>query len=493
MQHRFAHTLIILVTALIGTLPAVAYAGAETVPLLLRQLETEIGGTREEVRRGITGSIHALGLQSEAAGPQSIQVAVDGFERPTLVRVAQVVDRAAAATAFAGSSVIAVELVRTAPLDSVQPQIETAVAAITDFALSPTSQVLNLPLPDGTAMTLTLNAGTRVALFDIPVTRPVPTLLDGASVASLLSDATAVTRMGTLYHMPDGRLIERRADGSLVYGAWRAEDATGYCLERSPSAGFTCYDLYQEDRDRAIRVARDMAPGGALSVDILFGNPDGLPIAQRGDAISSDVATRLVRGKTEGWIAPDGARRILYLAPDGSFRGVEGGDPSTGVWSVLSDGRLCLVPETKPFTCAFLSETDGGTFRHFAEDRTLLGEAQYTDGNPNGYSPYPTFLLSAPGGGGAHPGPYQPGCCGERTSAARRLHDRDIAPTRARPRCRRGADDFVFHCDQRSGAGRGPDHDLPERRWWARPDPDHPRGRRPAGARQSDAARTGRR
>lgn len=383
MPYLFA--LLSLWTFLVLT-PSNGVLADDPAPLLVRQLETEIGGTRETPRVGGNGAVYALILEEEEAGAQSLQIATDALNRPVLVRVAQVIQSTPAAKAFVRSSGLLVDLARNAPLEMVETQMQRLAEEIIAFSQSPATRSIELPLSDGSPMLLALTADTKVALFDVAVTRPEPSAMAQMDIADRISDSTTVSRLGTVYHAPNGRTAEILPNGQFLNGSWRTDEENRYCVERPPKAGFSCYELLLETDNRLIQAQVGQKLGGAYSTDLLNGNPEGLQVAVRGDAITASVAKRLITGKTERRANADGMIRELFYDQNGMFRGVSKGTPLSGRWSILSDGRLCLqFTASQQFECAFLSETDGGTFRHLTETQTLLGEALYTLGNVSHY------------------------------------------------------------------------------------------------------------
>lgn len=375
MPYRLALPLLFLVLLPIP-------ATAQDMPLLVLRL-LAAGLETADKKTGLSGAVYTLRGEDSSLGPAlTVQVAFDGQGRGVLTRLSLPL-----AEAEDGDL-----LRRTA--ETVLPLIQPGATGLTLEFLSPAD--LNktprpVPIDGGSPAQLSFAdgagaglSGTAIAVLDIPVSAPREVRLTEAALRDLLSDATLRQGPGARYHAPDGRY---GGDGGT--GSWKVTANGHYCIEAAPEPGFRCAAIYRTG-DRAylsVPIANgrpDPSAIRAFSVD--FGNPEGFVTPRRADATPKAVTDMILGRNTEERRGPSGEMADrLYLDPDGSFRGVRAGVPISGRWTILEDGRRCLINTAGRSECVFLSETDGGTFRHFDADGNYRGEALYRDGNPNGF------------------------------------------------------------------------------------------------------------
>ena len=191
------------------------------------------------------------------------------------------------------------------------------------------------------------------------------------------------------YHTPNGRFAGGLQDeGTADTGSWMVQADGQYCIEQAPSPVSQCAVLYQTTPDQYLSVPildQDLDGQNMRPFTMVFGNPAALVAPQRSDATQAAVTRMILRGNTEERRTPGGTLDKLYLDPTGTYRGVQDGEATQGTWTVLSDGRRCLIDgDTQEAECAFLSETDGGTYRLYDAEKRSLGEALYRNGNPSG-------------------------------------------------------------------------------------------------------------
>jgi hypothetical protein len=377
-----------LLLTLLFIVPPIAAAQADLKdrPLSVLRVEGALGQEVVDHRAGVTGAVYALRAPD---GVSSAQIALDAEARPLLARL---VRSAAApnATHDLTEAVIAVARVFGVP-DTVLEEALTveAIQLLTNKHAGDRSR----PLPEGA--TLAFLSEQDVLVVDLPLDAPSSRRLGPDAVETLIADGTLVVqyedRAVFRYHAPDRRFAEGVDVGATeTTGSWRVEDSGAYCLERAPVAGFTCHAIHGSgDRFHAVPLTPDGDPvvAGLVEIVSLPGNPGAHRVARRADSTPPRVTRMLTRDRSEDRRLPDGGRARLHMAADGTYRGVSGdGDPVAGTWSVLADGRRCLLDAaTDAFECAFLSETDGGTYRLFDADGTLVGEALLSDGNPFGF------------------------------------------------------------------------------------------------------------
>lgn len=362
-----------------------ALADLDDRPLAVLRVEQALGLVAVDTRVAVTGAVFALRAPD---GAGSAQIAFDGKGRPVLARLVQAADRSNATHGLVQATVAVAEL-----FGIPRKTLETA---LTDEAIglmsSKSEDDRSRPLPNGAV--LSYLAAPDVLIVDLPISASPSRRLGPGDVEILISDASFILQResGALfrYHAPDRRFAEGPDVGDTgATGSWRVDDDGAYCLERAPIEGFHCAALHTSgERIHVVPLSADGAPDAEdlTEVVVVHGNPGDLRVARRADSTPPQVTRMLTRGRSEERALPDGARTRLHMSKDGAFRGLSADGASvSGTWSVLADGRRCLGYGPDNFECAFLSETDGGTYRLFDAEGQLLGEALLSDGNPFGF------------------------------------------------------------------------------------------------------------
>ncbi len=370
---------------------------AQERPLLVLRFEAEHGYTLTDRKAGLSGAVYALAHKDAATGTQTLQIAYDARNRPVLMRLVRVMAQ------DEDIGVMITSAQRSAAL--VQPEWDEAdrdlpmllEPQLTTFRRVGKAQDIPIPLPTGKPGSLTFVPDQRLAVLDLPVSTPEARTLGEAEARSLIADTTFLfdSQDGEAaplrrYHAPNGRIGGGSTTGETrETGSWKVESDGSYCVETAPVAGFRCSVLYRTGPDRhlAVPVIRDAPDGrGMRAFTVAYGNPGAFALPHRNDAVSGAVARMILPGRTEERRDPSGAMEQVFLDPDGSFRGVRGGKPIQGAWSILDDGRRCLIDSSTPKgNCLFLSETDSGTYRFYDADNAFRGEALYRNGNPAGF------------------------------------------------------------------------------------------------------------
>lgn len=368
-------------------------AQAQDKPLLVLQLESALDLSVTGRKAGLSGAVYALAPNGENSGAHSVQVAFDARNRPVLTRLVRKVGSSADAEALlsAATTILPVVLPRWSDGDTVLT--EKAAPALQAYSAGGEATRTAIAADAGRTVVLDFVAAEGLAVIDLPVGASEARRLDEAAVRQLVSDSTLTFEGGPTnghrrYHAPNGRLGGGREDGTtLETGSWKTNRDGHYCIETAPVPEYRCLVVYEtEARHVAVPIVNGAADSrGLRHFSVEFGNPGGFTAPRRNDATVAAVTAMIVDGQTEERRYPDGGADKLYLRPGGDFIGLRKSSPVQGRWSVMSDGRRCLTEMDGSSECAFLSETDGGTFRLFDAHGTYLGEALYRDGNPNGF------------------------------------------------------------------------------------------------------------
>jgi hypothetical protein len=389
---RFVLRFLLIPILLLWSLPALA----QDRPLLILRIEAEQGFTLDGRKAGLSGAIYALSRKSAIHGAQSLQIAYDARNRPVLMRLAQIVtqDRDRTALIDAARRLAIVMQPTWMQVDTDLPTVMTP--PLTEFIQSKKALPTAIPIPQSKPGNLSFVPDQKLAVLDLPIQVAEETKLSEAALKRMISDTSFIftPKPGEevpyiRYHTPNGRFAAGIQDeGTADTGSWAVQADGRYCIEQAPLPISQCAVLYQTAPDKYLYVpiqeqdldGKDMRP-----FTVVFGNPGGLVAPQRSDATQAAVTRMILRGNTEERRTPGGTLDKLYLDPTGTYRGVQNGEPAHGDWTVLSDGRRCLIDgDTQEAECAFLSETDGGTYRLYDAEKRSLGEALYRSGNPSG-------------------------------------------------------------------------------------------------------------
>ncbi|MDF1748761.1 MAG: hypothetical protein P1V34_07800 [Alphaproteobacteria bacterium] len=388
---RFSALLFVLLVLLLP-LPALA----QDSPLLILRIEALHGFAVDGRKAGLSGAVYALSRKTATNATQSLQIAYDSRNKPVLMRLAQVI----------GTEDDSTNLIDTARqlVTLIQPDWTEANTALPSLlapklaAFAKTNQALPapIPLPTGKPGNLTFVPDQKLAVLDLPINTADETRMDAASLKQMISDASFIFAPATgdkgpyiRYHAPTGRFgAGLQGEGTTDTGSWSIQADGRYCIEQAPIPSQHCAALYQTGPGQYLYapVVQDALDGKNMrAFTVVFGNPGGFSAPQRSDATQATVTRMILQGNTEERRMPSGALDKLYMDPTGVYRGVQNGEPASGTWTVLSDGRRCLINGiTKESECAFLSETDGGTYRLYDAEKRSLGEALYRNGNPSG-------------------------------------------------------------------------------------------------------------
>lgn len=370
-------------------------AGAEDRPILVLRLESELGYSYSERRVGLSGAVYSLSGQTEppdgTAHVQSLQVAYNAENRAVLARLVQNLSAPEDTAAFVSAT--------DTMLDYLMPGADVDIAAFSQsfqdaamqFLESGSGSETQIALSGGPAANLTFIADGGLAVLDLPILTPPEERLSASHLNQAMADATVEysTAQGDpihRYHAPNGGYAETGGSGT-----WEVDDQGRYCVERAPTGERRCSVIFKVGDDAFVEVRADGAGQNPeiRPMRIAYGNPHGLAVPRLSDGIATAVAKMILPGRTEQRRRPNGGIDRLYLDTDGSVRGEWANQDIAGQWTVLDDGRRCLTLRDASgwmeAECAFLSETDGGTYRLYDGLGTYLGEALYMDGNQNDF------------------------------------------------------------------------------------------------------------
>lgn len=414
-MHRYL-AFLSTILSLLALVVSAAPVQAQERPLLILRLESELGYRLVDRQAGLSGTVYALTRDSENQAQQSVQIAYDARNRPIVLRLVQVMNAESGTPEMIQAAQQVARLVVPDWQDAEAELAARLAPPLTDFVATGTSQGTTIAIPETTPAGLQFVAEERLAVLDFPVTSHASQQLSERDLKSIISDTSFVFSVnhagnqvapGTehhRYHAPDGRFGGISADGTPENGSWSLTPDGQYCVETAPHPVLVCSYVFEDGSHRYLLVpvtAGDAAStegtAGFQSFTTQYGNPEGFAVPRRADATPAAVTRMIVIGQTEERRNPDGTGARIYLDKNGQARGFRDGQPIVGRWSVLRDGRRCLINQpgelantsantsATAWECAFLSETDGGTFRIFDAASQLLGEVLYQDGNPNGF------------------------------------------------------------------------------------------------------------
>jgi hypothetical protein len=384
-----------LLSALLCILPMAGPAAAQDegtaaleTPFLILRLETELGYTLTDRQAGMSGAVYTL-APPPGTPLARLQIAYDVRNAPVLARLVAPMPDDATAESWQGAAAALTQRLRQVG-DGTGEDFSAALGTVL-AALKPGAAPVPLPSPAGPPATLRALEAEGIAVLDVPITVSPAERLRGSALRETVADATLEIHADgdrpalSRYHAPDGRFGGGRPRGeSAETGSWRIAGDGTYCIERAPVRGFRCALIFRL-ADGTLRLVPliDGRPDGRglRRVVRAFGNPGGFTVPRRADATGAPVTRMILPGRTEERRGADGLSGRLYLAENGRFSGQLDGTALQGVWTVLEDGRRCLIPAEGVAECAFLSETDGGTYRLFDADNRLLGEVQYLRGD----------------------------------------------------------------------------------------------------------------
>lgn len=389
---RFILCFLLVPILLLWSLPALA----QDRPLLILRIQAEHGFTVDGRKAGLSGAIYALSRKSAIHGAQSLQIAYDARNRPVLMRLAQTMTQDRDRTALIDTARQLATVIQP-NWGQVDTDLPTAMTqSLTEFIQSQTSTSTPIPVPQDKSGNLSFVPDQKLAVLDLPIQAVEETRLDEAALKRMVSDTSFIFTPKDeedspyiRYHTPNGRFAGGLQDeGTADTGSWMVEADGRYCIEQAPSPVPQCAVLYQTAPDQYLSVPildQDLDGQNMRPFTVVFGNPGTLVAPQRSDATQAAVTRMILRGNTEERRTPGGTLNKVYLDSNGRYRGIQNGQPINGTWTVLSDGRRCLIDgETQEAECAFLSETDGGTYRLYDAEKRSLGEALYRNGNPSG-------------------------------------------------------------------------------------------------------------
>lgn len=365
---------------------------AQDLPLLVLRLQAEQGYVLDDRKAGLSGAVYALSRNLEGT-PQSLQIAYNARNRPTLIRLVQKVTGPQDIFPMTKAALEIASLGQPDWTEAETVLTRDVEPALAQFAEAGATDPLSLPLPDGTPGSVSFIAGDGLAVMDLPVRAREAMLLDEPAVQALATDSSFLfpaedERIHHRYHAPNGRLGGGSQTGDTSEsGSWSVEANGRYCIETAPVPGFRCAALYQigDNQYLSVPIVNDVPDGrGMRRFEVQFGNPGSHVTPKRDDATPAAVTRMIVVGQTEERRRPEGGVDRIFLDHDGAFRGQWNDRPVSGRWTVMNDGRRCLTEVSGAVECAFLSETDGGTFRLYDSLDRFLGEAMYQDGNPGG-------------------------------------------------------------------------------------------------------------
>lgn len=404
-------TLLLLAAALVvGPGPgARAQTGTQTLakpldglvndrPILVNRLTADVGFVFDAEDRGSQGVVYRLTRQTRA-GEQVLQIAYGGDGTPRIARLSQ---------RLTGNATVN-RLALTKAVDrlaaTVRPGWEAGdaiadglrdILADHEAADEPSTDTITTDAPESPVV-VRLYPEQGAAVVDIRPDAPQPRVLPADEVEAALRDTTAriVRRDGatfTAYHAPDGLLSRRPAgESALDTGTWRVAPSGAYCVETAPRAGWRCrYVVAADGGGYALMRAQDGRATGELTADMTLtpGNAAGLFVARVRDILAPEMVMTLTAGHTA--VHRDGgedAPAAVYYRERGQYTARRDGRLESGIWNVLQDGRRCRQrkqPTPGGWDCAYLRETDGGTFALVDESGAKTGEVVISEGNTEG-------------------------------------------------------------------------------------------------------------
>lgn len=366
-------------------------------PVLVNKFEHVLEFQPKDVNRGTHGAVYRLAKPTRV-GPQEVQLGFDHDGNPRIARLVMTLSDNGTINQLAVADGIAMMAEALRPDWVAAPEMvkKTLAHAFDDYSPDAADKAYGIDTEvEGDRAALRIYPSRGKASFDIRPKVPSFERLDRNAATRLLEDSTLVMRPTDgrapyfAYHAPD-RLFTGQAEGAegIDTGTWRiAADGT-YCVELAPSAGWRCSTLVrQSDGAYALMDAVDGQPIGRIRAmaDFEPGNPKGLFVARVADTLPPDMVAEITTEHTEERREAGAQQAVTaYFRADGTFK--EG--PEAGRWNVLQDGRRCWkVDEPDPgnWRCAFLRETDGGTFTLIDEGGAVIAEALIVEGNPKGW------------------------------------------------------------------------------------------------------------
>lgn len=388
-------------------------------PILINQLELKHGFVF--VRRQVASSGILYVLNREVlAGRQNAQVVFDKQLNPRIFRFIQVLgdNRTVNAVGFMEGISGLISEARPKWVNFEAPLRQAVNEMMADFNRNPREITREVPMNDNAIATLRAQPVAGVAAIDIPIQRPSLKKPPVDQMLRLLNDASflMIDPLGKKvdsYHAPNFRYVaikevepEPEVDefgeviepppGSepellqvTVTGSWTISNQGDYCIEEAPIPKWVCYNLYLLDGNPVILEEQDGRLTSTARFHILRekGNIRNLPLLRVEDTLSAPRVRSVVNRRTERHrTQTEGQPYKIFFAGNGNYSGRTPSDETVlGRWAVLQDGRRCMrqvFPEEKDWACAFLRETDGGTFVQLTEDGEVIVEAVYELGNP---------------------------------------------------------------------------------------------------------------
>ena len=371
-------------------------------PVLVNMFEFVQGFTMDDVKRGTHGAVYRLSKPTRV-GPQQIQLGFDHDGAPKIARlVMEISDNGTINQLSVAEAIVAITNMLRPEWGAAEKVVSRTVEhAFKDYDPAGPDKAYGIETgvkDDQAALRVYPTRGK--ATFDIRPRLPSFERLNRTAVVRLLEDSTLVMKPldgrppYRSYHAPD-RLFSGKADGSksVDTGTWRVAADGTYCVELAPTAGWRCSAIVRDsDGDYALMQAVDGKPIGQVRarLDFVPGNPEGLFVARVADVLAPSMVAEVTAGHTEERRErarnSNNARNTVttYFRDDGSFK--EG--PEYGRWNVLQDGRRCWKveqPDPGAWQCAFLRETDGGTFTFVDEGGQVMAEALIRKGNTKGW------------------------------------------------------------------------------------------------------------
>lgn len=379
-------------------------AGSAALPISLDDAPALIGYFVHDARyvpdsvlQGEDGLLYRLSRKI-ITGDQQLKILTDASNTPVLAHMTQRLGDNATINALLFAQATDKLIRGTRPLWAEGPgQAEAAIKqAVKGFAPGAPDRDIRLTLPDGGVATLRLRASQGLASMDI-VPR-VPNLQDftETEMRRMLNGNTvimAVTEGGTRtgFNATDGAYARLGGKGAadFAYGSWRVSKLGEYCTEIAPLAGWTCSLIKRDPAGRLLLLAsiNGQSIGKVMgTLDIRPGNARNLTIPRPSDVLTArDVRDRM-EGNTENSKSTqdDDATYTANFKPSGQLVAIIAGRIATGRWTVLQDGRRCILMgegEETPWACTWL-RADGKRYQALGDDGVVKAVVEILDGNP---------------------------------------------------------------------------------------------------------------
>jgi hypothetical protein len=383
----------------LGTLPGI---DGTSYPPLVNRFQFDEGFLFKGETRGTHGVVYRL-ARATRVGDQVIQLGFDPEGKPKIARLLMEVSHIGTinklAVGEAMTMIVGVLRPKWIGADTVIKQ--TLTHAFNDYDPGNADAGYTIAtdgVKDNAALRLYPTRGKIT--FDIRPKVPAYRILDRDAAVRLLQDSTArLTPEGddpvyTAYHAPDRLLAGQTTDGQSGEeqppdtGSWRVAQNGTYCVERAPVAGWKCsLIVVDETGAHALMATQDGHPTGRITaaMEMTSGNPDGLFVHRVPDILPPDMVLQLSVEHTEERRRAGTENTVTaYFRANGTFK--EG--PEEGRWHVLQDGRRCWKvdePDPGDWRCAYLRETDGGTFAYLNNSGEILAEGLIVEGNPRNW------------------------------------------------------------------------------------------------------------